>query len=292
VALHLHSSENEIILPAPSAWIGAAEGHGCKPVLKCPKGYYTGGTSGIASTEDNVQQIPRPISAVFNDLESNTRVHAFVERQNYVLPTNVTVDISEPGRYSNDYARTSKTVPAGTIVSCFFLHYDPIGNTNSTTSGAITFSNEVIGLIVVTSNLDKTDSVLGAPGTLYANGQRSRGFENNAEIITLEDDMRTLTIHRFQSTFPGEEVRILVIPKGEASYGMNDQVRQRAPRMQQLLLVEYGQPVADHDGRMPDDDPNLLAPRHLGKANVLFVDGSVRSMWPDEILEDRELWEP
>ena len=291
VALHTHGAENPTALPAPSAWIAAASGKGGKDVLKCPKGYFHGGLGGLAGTTPNVEQVKTPSSAVFNDLESNTRIHAFPERENYTLPQDVTVDISAPGDYDHGYRQTAKVIPAGTMVNCHFLHYDPVGSQWATSAGAISVSGEILGLIVTSGQLDATDHILGAPGTAYPTGQGARGFENRAEIVRLEADMRTFTINRFQSTFPGEQVRILSVPTGTASYGMNNQVSSQGPRMQQLLLVEYNKAVVDFNGKLPDDDPNeMLRPRHFGKANVLFVNGSVRLMWPDKLEPDADVW--
>ncbi|MGB2823877.1 MAG: prepilin-type N-terminal cleavage/methylation domain-containing protein [Phycisphaerae bacterium] len=278
-------------LPQPDGWIGAATGGGGEPVLKCPKGFYHGGGGGSVATIPNVRQIPPPMSAHYDyQLENNKEIRGWWERINYVLPSNVTVDISEPGRYTKR-RQTVKVIPAGTMVNSFFTHYDSIAHSNQTSSGAVTFGTDIIGIICLDDALDATDAVLGFPGTDYHTGRNSRGFEN-VERVVFEEDRRTFTIEHYQITSPGEEVRILTLTGGEGSYAMNNQVRGNVPRMGQLLLVEYNKHIADVDGQGPFED-NLeveLAPRHLGRANVLLVNGSVKLMWPKDLAVDEHIW--
>jgi hypothetical protein len=277
-------------LPEPDGWIGAASAGGGEPLLKCPKGHYKGGGGGSVAVRPNVRQIDPPISAVFDhQLEDNKAIQGWWERVNYTLPSNVTVDISEPGRYTNR-RQTVKVIPAGTMVNCFFTHYDSIGSSNQTSSGAVTFGTEIIGIICLDDALNATDEVLGYPGTDYHTGRNSRGFEN-VEVAVFEQDRRTFTMEHYQITSPGEEVRILTLTGGEGSYAMNNQVSGSMPRMGQLLLVEYEKYVADVDGDGLEDDLDvMLAPRHFGRANVLLVNGSVKLMWPEELDVDEPIW--
>jgi len=299
-AIRVPGATGSYSLPSPEGWLGAVVGAGAKASLRCPKGSYRIAGCSV-SVVPNVVEIEPPMSTVFNDLEDNKLIRGFRERVCYKLPTNVTVDISEPGRYSKNYAKTSKVIPAGTLINCFFLHFDSIGGQSAQSSGQLSFDSEILGVIVTDESLDATDKVLGARGTTYETGRNNRGFENNAEIVVLEQDRRTFTIERFKISFPGEEVRILTRAQGwggdekdrGCSYGMNNQVNERLPRMGQILLVEYDQPVVDIDGREYDDDFELLlAPRHFGRANVLHVNGSVKLMWPDELDPDTEVWSP
>jgi len=293
-ALRTHGARNANAMPPVTAWIGAASSAGGGPVLKCPKGYFTGGDQAGAGTKPNVKLIDPPMSVVFNtpEIEDNKVIHAFVERSNFELPGNVTVDLHEPGSYSKDWSSSRKTIPAGTIVNCLFLHYDSIGSSGAQTVGEINFETEILGVIVEDDTLNETDSMLGAPGTTYETGRKARGFENNAEIVALSNDMKSFIIERWKISFPGEEVRLLTRPMGEASYAMNNQVATKRSRMEQVLLVEYNKPVADVDGRGRDDDLEvMLAPRHFDKANMLRVNGSVRLMSPEDLDPNQGLWQ-
>ncbi len=87
------------------------------------------------------------------------------------------------------------------------------------------------------------------------------------------------------------------------SYGMNNLVRTVSPRLNQLLLMDYGKSVADMGatGNNADDLEQWLGTRHLGRANFVRVDGSVGEMTLQEMQAqfDRyeasageSIWEP
>jgi hypothetical protein len=182
------------------------------------------------------------------------------------------------------------------VVNCTFLFFDPVGSENATSSGAIVMSGEIIGIICTDARLNATDAILGRPGTLYDNGRGSRGFESGAEKVTLGDDRRTFTINNFQATFPGENVRILTVGgAGGSSYGMNNQVAPASASPSQILLLEYGRGVADVNGVGGDDDfYKEVAPRHFGLVNILFVEGKVESLAPEDLDPPThpKLWKP
>ena len=99
-------------------------------------------------------------------------------------------------------------------------------------------------------------------------------------------------MNRDHSTFPGEHIRILTRPGGAASYGMNNMVTQ-LPRAGQLLLIEYDKYVVDVDGEGYEDDfDEWFAPRHLGHANAVFVNGSVQPLTRERADPALEMWQP
>jgi len=291
---HVFHAGEDLQVPTSTAWIAFLRGKDAGGILLCPSDSVdeSGGASAVGMT-GGMAEIDPPSSVVFNSVESCTTIHGFPEQDDFVLPSAVTVDISEPGYYESNYNRTSKTIPAGTGVDSYFIFFDPVGSQESTSSGSITMGSEIVGLIVLDATLNTTDRILGRTGTAYATGQGSRGFESGAERITLSADRRTLTINNFHSTFPGENVRIITLPGGMCSYGMNNQVPPSPRSTTQVLLVEYDKPVVDVDGGGHDDDfDDCFAPRHLDRANVLFADGSVRAMRKEDVhpSQNPELW--
>ena len=279
------------------SWLSAAQEVGAEMVTVCPLGgYVAGGEQAKGSTSGAVTPITAPPSVVFNDFESNTKIYMFTERTNYDLPTQITVDITDSGYYSNNYARTSSVISAGTTVDSHFVFFDPVGSQNSTVTGSITMSAEILGIICTRGSLDATDDVLGKPGTNYPTGQNARNFENNAEIITLSEDRRTIIIHRWHSTFPGENMRIITLPSasGDGSFAMNSQVDNSFPRPGQILLIDYNSSVIypsnpTHLETMENliDDGRLHMGRHL---NAALTDGTVTEFTPDQIMSDSPLW--
>ena len=288
-AMAVSSSNAGGRLPTGPSWVVAAKTYGSKEILICPKGFYRGGGGSVELTGE-VKLIPAPPSAVFNDLEDNKIVWMFQEREGYDLPSSVRVDISQPGRYDNNYSSTSSILGAGTVVDCYFLHYDSIGSQGASTGGQIiTFTDEILGIIVTTNALNLTDVVLGNPGTIYETGRGARGFENNAERVTFSADRRSFIIHNFSISFPGEEVRILTRPGGQASYGINEKVGHSRPNPRQIYIVEYER------SQVNIDSPNweaYAAPRHYGKSNALLVDGSVHLLSPEQFDPKTGEWWP
>jgi prepilin-type N-terminal cleavage/methylation domain-containing protein/prepilin-type processing-associated H-X9-DG protein len=223
-------------------------------------------------------------------IAANDFARLWVEQTSYVVPTSVSLNCSKPGDYLSSGDMTGGSVPAGTEVDVYYLHYDPVGHTNSYLhNGEIQFGSRILGLICTTGSLNATDSVLGSEQVTYPTGQAARGFEWGAERVGLTDDMKGFILHRFHSTFPGENVRILTEPGGApASYGMNSQMTSsRWMRSRQVLMTDYEKTVIDLDTIGSSDvrwDENAkrywnryLALRHFGHANVLYCDGSVRS---------------
>ena len=100
------------------------------------------------------------------------------------------------------------------------------------------------------------------------------------------DVVRRLTGMSYRQVDPPFEVQ--AVP---CSYGMNINTATVDSRPDRILLLDYrkaiADPVADNvAGGMPQLDPE----RHLGKVNAVFVDGSVRGLWPDEVAPTARLW--
>jgi prepilin-type processing-associated H-X9-DG protein len=223
------------------------------------------------------------------DIAANDFARLFVERMNYELPQAVPVDISQPGYYSSNGQLTKSTIPAGTVVDVFYIHFDSQGNQLANIyDGRIDFSREMLGLITNTATLNQTDPTIGKPGVNYPTGQNARGYEWGAEQIEVTDDMRTFILHRFHITFPGENTRFVTEPGAltGSSYGMNNQAQSaQVLRSHQVLMTDYEKPVIDVD-YVPMVDWEwdgiryrnpFAALRHFGRANVLYGDGSVRT---------------
>ena len=288
-AMAVSSSNAGGRLPTGASWVVAAKTYGSKEILVCPKGFYRGGGGSVELTGE-VRLIPAPESSVFNSpgMEDNKIVWMFQEREAFDLPSSVKVDISTPGRYTGNRT-TPSTIAAGTVIDCYFLHFDPIGSQNTTTNGqVITFTDEILGFIVATNSQNAADPVLGNPGTVYSTGQGARGFEG-VEDVEISADGKSFIIHHYHSTFPGEEVRIITRPGGQASYGINEKVGHTRPNPKQIYIVEYER------SQVNIDSPNweaYTAPRHYGKSNALLVDGSVHLLSPEQFDPKTGEWWP
>jgi prepilin-type N-terminal cleavage/methylation domain-containing protein/prepilin-type processing-associated H-X9-DG protein len=106
-----------------------------------------------------------------------------------------------------------------------------------------------------------------------------------------EEELMQLTGRSYHQVDPRSPIELPGIP---VSYAMNNQVNRVDSRPGQLLLLGYEKSIADVDGQGNNDDDldEQLAPRHVGKVNVLMVDGSVHGMWPWEVDRTEDVWKP
>ena len=278
----------EINFPGPGGWISYIEGQGSRGLLRCPKGGSETGGRPVGTTGNVEHMDSLPPSLRFNDFESNSRINLFTERVGLTLESSVHVNISEPGYYTNNYNSTGKNIPAGTTVDTFMITFDPVGSQGTQSSGSVTFGADIIGLICLTGDLNSTDKSMGAEGVIYPTGQSgARGFESGQELVRIEQDRRTLTIEKFWSSYPGENVRILTLPGGSASYGMNGWIGNRAPEANQVMLVEYELGIVRPESKSHGE---YIQPRHFGRVNVVYPGGGVQSLLPEALAAEKAIW--
>jgi len=75
--------------------------------------------------------------------------------------------------------------------------------------------------------------------------------------------------------------------EGRCSYGYSMLLGENrlSPAANTIIAAD-----SEHWAIHPDDDPSNLAPRHSGRINVLFADGRVRTLCPEEITDG--MWTP
>jgi len=111
----------------------------------------------------------------------------------------------------------------------------------------------------------------------------TRGHPSNT---SWEDDV---VVHLTGMDYGIIEPSVTLSGGGGSHYGMNTLVNSRAYRMSQLWLAEYTCDMisltsSHYDDPFDGDQSNgEIMARHLGRANLLKVDGSVISMTKDEL---------
>jgi prepilin-type processing-associated H-X9-DG protein len=84
----------------------------------------------------------------------------------------------------------------------------------------------------------------------------------------------------------------LILPGMHSSYGMNGQIEPKRFASKQFMLMDAKKTtlniLEEGDHGELDEIPDVVAPRHLGKANVAFVDGSVSSLSVNELVEEKD----
>jgi PEP-CTERM motif-containing protein len=158
----------------------------------------------------SVTIVPAPADARLQAFESNTEARLFAEVLGLVLPGSVTVNVDSPGVYPSPPATTG-TIGPGTVVESYFLVTDPVGSDPANIRnyvGSITFSTDVLGIILLDPQFAASNAVLGHPGTLYS----AAGYSlDPGDVLTLSPDRRTVSIN-FSSAPAADNLRIITAP--------------------------------------------------------------------------------
>lgn len=289
VAYHLLASRQGAGVPvvrSASRWVSTLSPfmEQSAPMLWCPNDQSEKKVSSGdgQATANGVIVLDKPPASLQLGRSENSCAVLYVESRDLALPSSISVDISKPGYVSNSGGLSKSTIPAGTLVDVYLLHYDPVGPNGAVTNVSVTFTSPILGVIINTNGLIGTDSSLGWPETRYSH-DGARGMELGAEIVELSDDMLTFKPNRFSVTGCMEDARILTAPggAGNSSYGMNGRAHRFIDDGNKILLVEYNKIVADVVGANASDVWNdQIAPRHAGMVNLLYVDGHVGEMAP------------
>jgi hypothetical protein len=179
----------------------------------------------IDSTTGQVQQIAPPAGVLFPPhpgescptagacLASDTTMFAFNERQCVAAPTNLPVDITQPGTYDDSGDLTNGgTIAAGTIVSSHLVHSEQATPNHGPAldfDGTIHTDGTILGIAILAPALDATD-VLGAPGTLYPTGVfgRALNLDGQDDFVVNFVDGHTVEVHS-QVNLHADQVRVI-----------------------------------------------------------------------------------
>jgi len=142
-----------------------------------------------------------PTSLVSEQLPTPNHLLVIPERQAVRLEKDLTIATGTE----------QATIPAGTIVNSYLVHYDPTVRAIHAPRGTITFFGQIAATIINSADLRATDSLFGLPDTIY-DGRPSRGLEPGADEIQVTNDRRAVSF--FFGMAPPEyldQVRILVL---------------------------------------------------------------------------------
>ncbi|MCG8585700.1 MAG: DUF1559 domain-containing protein [Pirellulales bacterium] len=172
-------------------------------------------TGGSLSVEDTV-----PTSLQLNSgqsMQSDDTIFVFKEQCGLELTSSVSVNISPLDPPEQQVFRAGLcvdspgTIPAGTRVDVYFLHFDPVTSGQHIASGELQFSRPILGIIHSDDTLLATDTTLGHPGTTYS-PTSYRGLEcssDNADELIVSPDMKNVVVE-FAVAGYTEQVRIIV----------------------------------------------------------------------------------
>jgi hypothetical protein len=126
----------------------------------------------------------------YNERQDQAVSHSQVQ-VDYLLNSNLFIGDSIRGKKPR--AKQSLTLDSGQYNS-HFIHFDPLGTSSGqTTNSRITFTEDIVGIILSGRYLNQSDNIFGGLGTLYQNSH-SRQLESN-DFLTFESS-RTLLVNR------------------------------------------------------------------------------------------------
>ena len=187
----------------------------------------------VPETTGDVRYLHRaPRSVLQGVFEHNEYILVFREKADLILTEAVRVNAVGPGKYrtkrrpedppgtaiavrvDQPERETLHTLAAGTRVSSYFVHFDPVrggGAKGVHRRGSIRFEQPVLGVIIATRHLVPSDGMLGHPGTRYETTDFAiarNGLEPD-DRMTLSEDRRTVYLQLGAGTSV-DHVRILV----------------------------------------------------------------------------------
>jgi hypothetical protein len=170
----------------------------------------------IVSTSGQITKIPAPPSVELNELESNTTMFAFDERQCVTLLAPLKVNITMPGTYGAGDPLTPGSIPAGALVSSHFVQADRATSGATELEGTLTTSGRILGLVTANGSLSNSD-FLGAIGTVYPTWSNGRAMQfKGGDWVILDAGLLSVTVHT--STWRhADQVRVItecVLPPG------------------------------------------------------------------------------
>ncbi|QDT66381.1 FecR domain-containing protein [Calycomorphotria hydatis] len=86
------------------------------------------------------------------------------------------------------------TLPAGTMVDSYLLHFDPQIGSTASPLGTVSFTQPIVAVAVSSDDLMKTDQLCSVEGSLHTQ-ETYRGLELDLDTASLSPDRKTLTIH-------------------------------------------------------------------------------------------------
>ncbi len=127
-------------------------------------------------------------------------------------------------------------------------------------------------------------------GDPQGGGSRHFIYDANGEVAEIGGGRHT---HTNGTAHQGYDPPLEIPANGSAvSYGMNSQIVPKQLRGDQILLLDYEKSIVEvgADGYAIDDFDEFFAPRHSGRAHVMFVDDRIESLSQAELEVDQEPW--
>ncbi len=169
----------------------------------------------ILFTTGAMTEIAAPPSFVEGALESSTEI-VILDEGSKSLPVDVTVNAFGVGVHDGSTASLT-TVPGGTLVHSYIVHFDPIGGGFATLTGAVFFDpgETIVGIQTHTPLIDSTDAIAGHPTPTYPTAlYATRGFETlpGTDTVTISPGLVSASFTLF-AELGIDQARIFTVPE-------------------------------------------------------------------------------
>lgn len=128
----------------------------------------------LPHTTGDVRYLRRPPESVKAGTFEHDSIIVFEEQAEFTLPEPVQVVLGASNQQEGTDPSVPEvaTLPAGTQVRSFYVHFDRVGRGQSDveSKGSITFDRPVLGLVIPFKSLAQTDAWLAHSGTGYESG--------------------------------------------------------------------------------------------------------------------------
>jgi len=182
--------------------------------------------NGIASVSGQLARISPPASVEQGEVEDDDRAFIFLERENFRLREILRVNVRGTGTIDSSGEVSGGSIASGTEVNSYFIHYDRTGQpaTLSGVSGSVTFEQDILGLILLTNDINRSTDEFRAVRTLYGNGHGLE-FSSQAQLsqdsVTISSNRRTLSFS-FENNVQTDQIRVITLETGDTGDGGSD----------------------------------------------------------------------
>jgi hypothetical protein len=207
--------------------------------------------AGITGTGGAVTVVASPQADISsNQWESDTQIRAFAEQTNLILSQDVADDISVPGTSPSASSNnlSPATIPAGTAVNSYFLHFDVVGQRATANAleatGSISFAEPVVGILALSDTLNTSNSFFALAGVTYASGaDHGLDFDpagdGTSDIVTLTADRRTVAVDLRNASF-ADDLRIVTAVPEPACISLCMMILLAAARPKRMIRLVHG----------------------------------------------------
>jgi|HubBroStandDraft_1064217.scaffolds.fasta_scaffold00079_2 hypothetical protein len=168
---------------------------------------------------------PPPSSLLPGALTSDSTIYGFAEQQGVLLTSPLDAGITSPGNFTCCSPLSPGTIPAGATVNSYLLYASPSSDEPGFDfrqfDGEVSFSpgETIVGIIVGYQNIVGTDTLLGAPGTVYPpSTYKLGGLEPGHDQVILSSNMESVYVNFFVQTDGEDVIRILTTTPEPADF--------------------------------------------------------------------------